>query len=185
MQKNVMRNLATLICITSLTLACAVGPQDPEHSPYYKIPVASSLVLHRDLSIPANQAAVFIQNGEVKNFKDIDKYYPYCKFEVRTIMQNNQTIKADTFIIHRSTTDETIVQKPQSVFRRVSMDDGGGGPSFIEMFRIMYLRSEQQPDVLRLSCGHRAISPNYDHLTVSEVRQALGKLMTLKAPGQQ
>ena len=184
MNRIFMRNITTIIFITIFTAACATGPQDPEHSPYYKIPVASSLVLHNDIIIPADKAAVFIQNGEVKTFRDIDKYYPYCKFEIRTIKETNQIIKADTFIIHRSTTDETIVQKPQSMFRRVS-EDGGGGPSFIEMFRVMYLRSEQQPDVLRLSCGHRAISPHYVHLTVSEVRKALGKLMTLNEPGKQ
>ena len=175
-------HLASLVCVSMQLVACATGPVDPENSPFYNIPVGTSVVLHQALTIPADKAAVFIQNGEVKTFRDIDKYYPHCKFEVSTIKESNQTIQPDTFIIHKSTTDEH-VQLNQSMFRHVSLN-GGDGPPFIEMYRLMYLRSEKQPDVFRLSCGIWAISPNYYQLTVKEVRHALGKLMTLKEPGQ-
>lgn len=182
MHPKSMRNVFVILCLASYTVACSTGPVDPEHSPYYAIPTGSSLVLQQEVVIPANKAAIYIQYGEVKTYKEIDKYYPHCKFEVRTIREQNQTVKADTFIVTRTATDETIVRRQNSPFRYVDID--GGGISFIEMFRIMYLHSDQQPDVLRLSCGHRAVSPHYEHLTVSEVRKALGGLMTLGEPGK-
>ena len=175
-------NLASLVCMTMLIVACSSAPVDAENSPFYNIPVGTSVVLHQALTIPADKAAVFIQNGEVKKFRDIDKYYPHCKFEVSTIKQTNQTIQPDTFIIHKSTTDEQ-VQVNQSMFRHVALN-GGDGPPFIEMYRLMYLRSEQQPDVFRLSCGIWAISPNYYQLTLKEMRHTLGNLITLNEVGK-
>jgi len=183
MYSKLMRNVSELVCITIFTAACATGPVDPENSPLYNIPTGTTLVLHTELIIPADKAAVFIQNGEVKSYRDIDKYYPHCKFEVRTIKQDNQTIQPDTFIIQRSTTEE-VVKNTYSLFRQVSMD-GGDGPAFIEMNRLMYLASEQQPDVYRLTCGIWAISPHYDQLTLSEIRRTLGKLISLHRPGTQ
>jgi len=176
-QKYIVK-ITLFIAIAMAITACANGPVDPEHSTIYSIPAGSSLVLNREITIPAEYLSVFIQNGYVKNFRDIDKYYPYCKFEVRTRQGRDTVIRPDTFIIHRYTTDEIIVQGHSSPFRRIA-EDGGGGPSFIEMFRVMYLHSELQPDVLRVACGHRAVSPNYDHLTIAEVRKTLGDLMSL------
>ena len=175
-------NLASLVCMTMLMVACSTAPVDAENSPFYNIPVGTSVVLHQALTIPADKAAVFIQNGEVKSFRDIDKYYPHCKFEVSTIKQTKQIIQPDTFIIQKSTTEEH-VKVQQSMFRHVAMD-GGDGPAFIEMYRHMYLRSEQQPDVLRLSCGIWAISPNYYQLTLKEMRHTLGNLISLNEVGK-
>ena len=148
-----IRNMSNLVCMTALVAACTTGPIDPETSPYYHIPAGTTLVLHDTLTIPANLAAVFIQDGQVKPYRNIDKYYPHCKFEMYTIEQEDRTIRPDTFVIQRSSMEES-VQNRQSRFQYTSLASmyyGGDGPVFIEMNRLMYLQSELQPDVYRLT----------------------------------
>lgn len=179
------RNVSNLVCMTALIAACTTGPVDRETSPDYHIPAGTTLVLHDPLTIPANLAAVFIQDGQVKLYRNIDKYYPHCKFEVYTIKPEDRTIRPDTFVIQRSTMEES-VQNRQSRFQYASLASlyfGGDGPVFIEMNRLMYLQSELQPDVFRLTCKIWATAPNYNQLTLNQVRHALGDLISLHLIG--
>jgi len=161
--------------------ACQSSPVDPETSLTYNIPSGSTVTLHARISIPAGSATIYIQGGEVKPFRDIRRYHAHCSLEVKTLHDSVQVIKPDVFTIHRSYFNEYSAA-PATPFlhtRRIAQDDSDGG-MLIQMQRVMYLRSTQQPDVFRLTCLQWAYTPDYEHLSVAEVRQALGKLMTLQ-----
>ena len=118
MYHQLIAKMAIFIGVATVISSCATGPVDPEHSIFYKIPVGSSLVLNKEMTIPAEKLSVFIQNGTVKSFRDVEKYDPYCKFEVRTKRSSDVVIKPDSFIIYRYTTDENVVQNYPSPFRQ-------------------------------------------------------------------
>ena len=161
--------------------ACQSGPVNKETSLTYNIPAGSTVTLHAPISIPAGSATIYIQGGEVKPFRDIRRYHAHCSLEVKTLHESVQVIKPDVFTIHRSYFNEYSAA-PATPFvhtRRIARDDSDGG-MLLQMQRVMYLHSTQQPDVFRLTCLQWAYTPDYEHLSVAEVRQALGKLMTLQ-----
>lgn len=162
--------------------ACQSGPVDPETTTYYSIPTGSTITLHAPVSIPAGTATIYTQAGEVRVYRDINRSHAHCSLEVKTLVQDSaQVIQPDVFTIHRSYLHE-YSHAPAAPFmpvRRTARDDDGGG-MLLQMQRVMYLRSTRQPDVFRLICQQWAFTPDYEHVTVAEVRQALGKLMTLK-----
>jgi hypothetical protein len=47
----------------------------------------------------------------------------------------------------------------------------------------MQLRSAEQPDVFRLSCAHWVYPPYDQHVTIAEMRKALGNVFTLELAG--
>lgn len=164
-----------------MLVACQTGPIDPETSTYYNTPVGSTLSVHTPLSIPPGTATIHIQAGEVRAYRDINRYYPHCSLEVKTLVQDSdQVVQPDVFTIQRSYFDELIgaARSPFMQARRIS--DVDGGPTYIEMQRVMFLHSDRQPEVLRMICRHWAVGPMYDQMTIAEMRQTLGKLISLQ-----
>ena len=196
--------MQTLCCISFLLVlsACAStresnGVKD-ESSVFYAVPVGSLLVLNQDLTIPENQVAIYVQGGEIMRYKEVNKYLPNCKFEVYKISEQARIVKADTFTISKVVDDiessswQSNVQLAavnESITDRAQMGGAYHGWNPVsamfegsEMFNyatLMYLYSDKQKDVYRLTCQHWESILDNNHLSVTQMRIAMGEIFTL------
>lgn len=165
------------------------GPVGPG-SPYYKVPVGSTVTLHQRLSVPAHTAGIYIQGGRViagRELNPVNQYYVYCRLEVNDVRDTSQTIEPDTFTVHRvgSRRDDVALHYPMYASRgMLGIGMGGGaddaGPGMQNWSVDLYLHSERQPQVRRLACQHWVYNYEAEFPTVDEIRKTLGKVMTLK-----
>ncbi|UCE88088.1 MAG: hypothetical protein JSW10_06830 [Pseudomonadota bacterium] len=175
-----MKLLVAILTASALAIyGCQGGPQtkaSPEDSLFYTIPAGSRLTLNRPLAIPAGKAAVFLADGEIKALTAIDPYYPHCKFEVLHIRRTEQIVEADTFTVRRVQLEEFAQDTaPVQLAGMLLADSASPEPWATHL----YLDSPRQPDVLRMSCQHWEDPPMANHLTVRQIRTALGDWFTL------
>lgn len=163
---------------------CQSVTKQNENSPFYKVPSGAELILHQAITVPPRQLKVYIQDGRLVYAPD--RYYPFCKFELRRVQKHPQIVAADRFQILRT-------RRIKSHF--VSIDRGplvvslllnfpkDGKPSPIVYGTRMELRSATQDQVLALTCGHLQ-DPNMlaRHLSINQIRATLGKVFTLQLP---
>jgi len=154
------------------------APKDPNSS-FYAPPVGSQLILHRAITIPANNTEVRIQNGKViQSSWDLDTYYANCHFELREIANVERTVQPDSFNVtrvHRDT-ENVMLNTPTVV---ASAGAGNGGPPLVDYMTIMDLYSARQPEVMRISCQHWNDPNDGEHLNINQIRKTLGDLLTL------
>ena len=140
-----------------------------------RIPLGTLLDLHRDLTIPPDQAGVFIRGTPIG---DRDRYDAACRLEVRSVALTPRTVRADRFTVVRVVWDWERFSQRESGLRRVRLFDRDG-PALLRFSTVLYLRSDRQPDVFRLVCSHlqdSAQSPR--HLTAAEIRTVLAPVVT-------
>lgn len=142
------------------------------------IPMGTPVDLDRDLTIPPGQAGVFIRGTRIG---DRYRYDANCRLEVRTLSEIPRTVVADRFTIERVVQQWERFTLRDTGLRRVDFDVDG--PALLLFTTVLYLRSDRQPDVFRLVCGHlqdSAQNPRY--LTADEIRTVLAPVMTLHHP---
>lgn len=140
----------------------------------------TKLTLNLPLIIPANKARVYLQAGTVVSDNDVDRYYPNCSLEIKTIKPSAQTIMLDTFEIIKVKNDEEMSGIKMIYASRGFAGAGDGPISHQNWVTHFYLQSSKQPDVFRLSCAHWEEPTEARHLTLAEINSALGKFITLK-----
>lgn len=156
------------------------GPE----TPYYRFPEGGRLVLNRPLEIPANWATVRLQFGRVVAFGSVQEQEPHCIFEVNTVSPQTQHVEADSFAIVRVERSVSELAAASGLFMKAAFTDSHR-PSQMFYKTVFTLRSERQPDVLRMTCQSDQYAAGIGiprHLTVAEIRQALGDLATLQLP---
>jgi len=152
----------------------------------YKIPVHSSISLFQPLTIPARHTQVFLQDGKAVYSSGYnygyDQYYPFCFFEVHDVIETEQTISADRFIItsvHREET-EIVQTKPIKLASLIVSNDYDTA-SLIVQTLIMRLHSDKQPGLKRLVCGGGFDSQPFAELpTIEQIEHTLGDIAKLK-----
>lgn len=183
-----MRNATTAMLGAALfvTGCQTVSYQGNENSPFYVVPAGSRLVLERELTIPGDRAAVYIQGGQVSSYWSVNPYYPYCKFEVRFPKDTPQKIQPDDFAVTRAyqETPPMVRAEPQRFdgrarLVRVSAQDSGGVSATV-FATTMWLRSDRQPDVSRMTCAQWGYPPLDGHLSIAQIRKTLAVVFTLK-----
>ena len=168
--------------------ACQTSYEGNEDSPYYVVPPGTPLLLKQPLTIPPEQVSVWLQDGRVVDANDARMYYPHCKFEVRERMPTAQTVAPDEFIVTRVTRSLMhSVRAPEPSARMVArvgvgvgINMGADGPSVQTFATRMNLGSGRQPNVMRLTCGHWDYPYDGRHLTINEIRHALGDVFDLR-----
>lgn len=178
-----MRNIF-LLCIGVLLGGCDTPRSYGPESPYYRFPEGSRLVLNRALEIPANWASVRIHNGKVVAFGHVQEQLPHCIFEVSAVRAEPQRVEPDTFAIVKVVRSISTLAAQRGFFIYAGFSDMGRPP---QMFykTIFTLRSERQPEVLQMTCQSDQYAGGISiprHLTVPEIRWALGDLFTLELP---
>ncbi len=169
--------------IISLT-SCAYQPPKNVNSTYYAPPVGTTLQLHSAITMPANEAQVLIQYGKVvTSYWGVDAYYPNCNFELRNNAEVEQIIEPDTFTITRVTRDTENVRLHLPTML-ASSGSGGAGPPNTDSITRMELRSDKQPEVMRMSCQKWDDPNEASHLSIEQIRQTLKPLFTLELPSR-
>jgi len=178
-----------LLAAVMLLTACQTAYEGYEgnvNSPYYLVPAGSTLVQHQALVIPPNRAGVSLQGGQVLPLSQINQYHPYCKFEVLRVRDAAQAVRADSYVIKKVVQEITDTVDTGRI-RLAALSIGMGvlarekdGASMETYATRLYLRSDKQPDVYRLSCGQWAFPATGQHVTIREMRVALGGVFTLR-----
>ncbi len=66
----------------------------------------------------------------------------------------------------------------------IGSNGDNGGPSHLIKTREMYLASERQPDIMMLSCSQWEDLTYPEHVTVQEMKTALGQYISIKLKDQ-
>ena len=186
-----MRQLILLSVVGFLAACQTAAYEGNENSPFYPVPSGSTLTLTRSVTIPANQVAVYLQGGEIMPASRINQYYPHCKFELIHRRDTGQTVRPDDFEIIR-VVQETGHSVALAGLQTAQMSVGIGinvgmdrdGSSLQTYSTRLMLRSARQPQVFRLSCGQAALPHEGQHVSINEMRKALGNLFTLELAGR-
>ena len=170
---------------SALLLGACGGSQvaRDENSQFFSIPVGSTFTLNRELTVDPDRTSVHLQNGRVSPVRGIDIYRPNCKFELFTISERARTVEPDTFVVTRIVDQLEDVSTQRPLYASLSVAEGGGGgnggPLHQNYSTIMWLESNKQPDVFRLSCRRWDFINLGEYLSINEMRQALGDYFTL------
>ena len=180
-----MRKALLLLSLTALVAACqTMSYYGDERSPYFVVPRDSRLALTQALTIPAEEVSVYLQDGRLLPFAEVNKYYPHCKFEVYTRGATTRTVAPDKFVVTRSLQEESLSaaagMRHYARLRMAVTGDQPGGAPLRSFTTRLYLRSAKQPDVYRLSCAQWGYPPFDRHVTIEEIRRALGEVITLQ-----
>ena len=181
-----MKNIL-LLCLAALLWSCDTPRTYGPETPYYRFPADSRLVLNRALEIPAGWATARIQNGRVVLFGSVQEHQPHCIFEILTVRAEPQRVEPDTFaIVKVERSESTLAAQPSFFIRAAFADTDRPGQMFYKT--IFTLRSDRQPGVRWMTCQSDQYAGGISmpqHLTVPEIRWALGDLFTLEIPGIQ
>ena len=181
-----MVNLNTVFFIVLIAglSACSQNAVKDENSVFYAVPVGSLLVLNQDVTIAGDQVAIYVQNGELMSDAEVNKYYPNCKFEVYKISEKPRTVLADTFEIIKVVDDiesSSLQKSTELAALNKILSFGMLDRSYVFNYAtLMYLNSEKQNDVYRLTCQHWEDVMDDRHLTISQMRGAMGDVFTLE-----
>ncbi|MCK5383614.1 MAG: hypothetical protein KAJ65_07600 [Gammaproteobacteria bacterium] len=134
--------------------------KDDVNSQFFDIRPGSQLILHQDVSIPSGRSHASFQHGKVVN--GLDNYAVGCVLDVRDLGPGS--VSAGTFTIKRAESSQEWVSRP----------------NIMKFYRVMYLRSDSQPQVLRLTCQDWDGPLLGDDISVPEIREALGGIFSFE-----
>ena len=123
-------------------------------SQFFYIRPGSKLILHQDVDIGSGSSHASFQHGKV--VPGLDNYTVGCELDVRNLGPG--TVSAGTFTISRAESSQEWISQP----------------NIMRFYRVIYLRSDTQPDVLRLTCQDWDGPLMGADITVPEIREALG-----------
>ncbi len=169
--------LPLILMITTLT-ACQSTPLLIAGTPFTEVPLNSHLMLNQELDIAPGQVAVYIQNGKIIPAENIKQRQPNCKFEINTIEDTARKVMPDKFKIDRFILDSNFVSSGKILLAGLGIMHVSGGSATAEIYTTeLFLHSDKQPDVLRLSCEHWEDPADGDYLTLDQIKRALGKII--------
>jgi len=170
-----------MVLVFSVVLqGCLYKTSDNEHSPYFSISPGAEIILHKQVEIPRHQVAIYVQNGELKTYRDTNKYQPNCKFEVYTMSDQPRVVEADVFKVKRVVDEiETAKSGAKQQFASLQLSMLLDHSVVFNYATMMYLESEKQLDVYRMTCQHWEDIRDDQYLSVAEIRAAMGKVFSL------
>ena len=148
--------------VVALITGCPnpMAVKDDVNSQFFAIRPGSQLILHQDVSVPSGRSHANFQHGKVVN--GLDNYAVGCVLDVRDLGPGS--VSAGTFTIKRAESSQEWVSRP----------------NIMKFYRVMYLRSDSQPQVLRLTCQDWDGPLLGDDISVPEIREALGGIFSFE-----
>lgn len=176
-----------LAALTLATLSGCAGfsyGSDPEYNWYVSLEPGSRVVVTQPLTAPSGVRVSF-QNGRLVRRRDIVQWQPYCQFRVwrpEGRMSEPLIIEPDTFIVQRTRrSKDSWAVRPVRNASSVLDEDFRRSQSQRTMATYIELRSDSQPRVMYLRCARWAEPYNYNHVNISDIREALGERVRLMA----
>ena len=174
---------------SALLLAGCAGLDSPNPaSPYYAYSAGWVAQLNHPLTIPAGSATVRLQYGHVVPRNGVQEQDPYCVVELNTVSEAPQTLQPGRFEVWRVTRSVSPIAAAAKspLMRAFYVDDDQGNTSFLYYITTFRLRDAAQPNLRGMTCAWNQMAPGNQplmrHLTVDEIRGALGGWITLIAP---
>jgi hypothetical protein len=150
------------LVIFTFFVVCYASSSIGSENYIYTISKGDEFVLKKDINISAIKAHVVLQDGMIKNFANVDKYAPFCRFEVNT--KGEQTIKPDTFTVTKVSQNE-----PEVI------------PYVYNYYVKFDLSAANNPNIRSLACGAWGSSTD-TYLTFPQMQQALGSYFETPMP---
>lgn len=180
-----MRLIASALLL--LLGGCAGLQSADPASPRYAYTGGWTAELHRPLTIPPGAATVRLQYGTIVPRNSVQAYAPFCIVELDTVREAPQVLRPGRFEVwrvRRSVNPVTAGIVPGFVKAHRIRDDGG--PSFLYYVTEFRLRDPDQPTLRGMRCAWDQMAPGnrmlMRHLTLEEIRHALGGWITLSPP---
>lgn len=149
------------ITLTILTLAgCNTAQTRDVNSPYYKIPIGSEIILHKDLDIPEGRAHINLQDGVATT--RVGNYNVSCTFSVRNL--GPSTIKAGTFTIRETSPGQEWVSRP----------------NIMRFYREFRFTANARPDVMNFVCQDWDGPMMGRPISVPEMEKAVGDYVSFR-----
>jgi hypothetical protein len=168
----------SLLCVALLS-ACVTHPFD-ENSRFSAIPTGSGLVLNQTIEIAPDQVAVYMQDGKLMAHAAMNHYRLHCKFEIYTMADVSRQVEPDIFTVIRVVDESDLVSLQLLPTASLTMVMGDAGPGIVTDTTVIYLKSEKQPDVYRMSCMQWNDVSQQRYPSINEMRKAMGKIFSLK-----
>ena len=181
-----LRLIRTCITIQACILLSACSILLAKNTASDLIPDGSQLIIRQNLTIPGGKARVYIQYGKVIKENEKDQYLAHCWLQSWKVLEYPQEIKADTFTIKSSSRYEDLVYKTRPLLlasnskNEYALQVSFGSVTAIDQQTVLHIHSEKQPDIRELVCSYWDDPANDKHLTLQEIRAALGDIIQLK-----
>lgn len=168
-------------------LAVLAGCQAPDpRAGFYSSPLQPGDVVDipAGIPVPADQARVYLQHGQLVSYGGTDQYAPFCYFRLRAPLPVEQLVGPGVFEVQSVWLEETAVSLEKStrlVFAGVAFADGWLTLAY--QFHIL-LAGDVAPG-FKLVCSGAFDSPALAKpIRLPEVREALGGYagVTVRAP---
>lgn len=174
------------IALIVLLGGCAAFDSPDPGSPYYAWPSPGWIVqLHRPLQIPPDAATVRLQYGRIVPRNSVQEQDPFCVVELDTVRAGAQTLQPGRFEVWRVARSISSIAAAASPLVQVRYM-GDDSPTFLYYRTGFRLRAAAQPELRGMSCAWNQMAPGnrglMRHLTLNEIRGALGDWMTLIPP---
>jgi len=134
--------------------------KDDVNSQFFYIRPGTKLILHQDVDIPKERSHTSFQHGKVVS--GLDNYTVGCILDVRNLGPG--VVSAGTFTVSRAESSQEWVSRP----------------NIMRFYRVIYLQSDIQPDVLRLTCQDWDGPLQGKDISVPEMREALGEYFSFE-----
>ena len=174
---------------SALLLAGCSGLDSPNPaSPYYAYSAGWVARLNHPLTIPAGSATVRLQYGHIVPRNGVQEQDPYCVVELNTVSEAPQTLQPGRFEVLRVTRSVSPIMAAAKspLMRAFYVDDDQGNTSFLYYITTFRLRDVAQPNLRGMTCAWNQMAPGnrplMRHLTLDEIRWALGGWISLIAP---
>ncbi len=178
-----------MITMTLLTACQGYNTLIKLNNSYFEISPHATIEITQELSVPANSARAFFQNGELLSHTGINLYNISCEILINTVSESRQTIAPGVFTITSISQSESPVVMTKSIqvaalnfnYRQYALG-GGGGDSPVDIHRYFKFKlsahepSKQITQVRSLTCRgvqdepYNAILP-----TFNEMQAAVGQ----------
>lgn len=178
--KAMMAGLAMLLG------GCASLESPNPASPYYAYTSGWAARLNQPLTIPRDAATVRLQYGEIVPRNSVQEHDPYCVVELDTVRAEPQILQPGRFEVRRVTRSVETLAATASPFVKMRYVLNDTGPSFLYYKTEFHLRDPAQPNLRSMTCAWDQMAPwsraFMRHLTLDEIRSALGNWITLMPP---
>lgn len=188
-----MKIILIMIAVFLLTACQGYNTLIKSDGFYFQISPSATIEITQELSVPANSARAFFQNGELLRHTGINLYNISCEILINTVSESRQTIAPGVFNITSVTQNESAIVMNKTIqvaalnydYQQYARGGGGGGDSPVDIHRYYKFKlSAQEPSkqiaqVRSLTCRGVQDEPYKASLPAfNEMQAALGQYVT-------